>query len=356
MYAVTEGWVGYDEWDWRPSEDKRMLGVKRIITSLLVVLLGALLVGTTRVQAVVLDMEGVAPNGSISFENDNDRAMGDFNLHIPHGHFRDSASPHTGNNSGTRQFVGNGTDYLMLDTDEPLTLTRLDRGSFAIQSFDSTFYFLNFNGDPNRNHVINVAGTRSGGGDLNASFTIDDLDPFQTFTFDSVWADLTAVAFSFGDNNEIADGNQAFDNIVVIADSEAGPGPAIDPKAVIALLNDILFGDSLTLDGLGSFDTDGTVDQYEWDLDYDGSTFRADFTGGPAFSLTSTDYALWSAGGLFNVGLRVTDNDGGTDIASTTIQVNLPALIPEPTTLALFGLGLFGLGIARRRRISRRWE
>lgn len=32
------------------------------------------------------------------------------------------------------------------------------------------------------------------------------------------------------------------------------------------------------------------------------------------------------------------------------------APIPEPTTFALFGLGLFGLGVARRRRISRSWE
>ena len=127
------------------------------------------------------------------------------------------------------------------------------------------------------------------------------------------------------------------------------------PTAVIALLDDILLGDELTLDGLGSFDPDGTVDQYEWDLDYDGSTFNADFTGGPIFSLTSANYdSFWGAGGPFNVGLRVTDNDGLTDIAATTIQVDLPAPdpspVPEPSTILTFIIGLTLALFVRRRR------
>jgi hypothetical protein len=36
--------------------------------------------------------------------------------------------------------------------------------------------------------------------------------------------------------------------------------------------------------------------------------------------------------------------------ANYEIRVSLPTAVPEPATLTLFGLGLLGLGAARRRR------
>ena len=54
--------------------------------------------------------------------------------------------------------------------------------------------------------------------------------------------------------------------------------------------------------------------------------------------------------GIYDISLRALD--GSTEVSSVQIQVNVSAAVPEPGTLALFGLGLAGLGFARRRKIA----
>ncbi|MCB1219507.1 MAG: PKD domain-containing protein [Planctomycetales bacterium] len=71
---------------------------------------------------------------------------------------------------------------------------------------------------------------------------------------------------------------------------------------------DVYYGSSrfITLDGSTSFDNDGTIVQYDWDLDGD---FVYEIIDGPA---TLTDIEFSSEGGsvLYNIHLRVFDNDG----------------------------------------------
>ena len=76
-------------------------------------------------------------------------------------------------------------------------------------------------------------------------------------------------------------------------------------------------GSSVTLDGGGSTDSDGTIALYEWDLDNDG---QYDDATGVTAVFNSTD------DGTFTVGLRVTDDGGAssTDTATVTISNMAP--------------------------------
>jgi hypothetical protein len=73
-------------------------------------------------------------------------------------------------------------------------------------------------------------------------------------------------------------------------------------------------GDTITFDGSGSYDPDGTIVLYEWD-----------FTGDGTYDYTSTDtgiaYHTYDSVGIYDVTLRVTDDRGGvsTDVTSVTI-------------------------------------
>jgi len=78
-------------------------------------------------------------------------------------------------------------------------------------------------------------------------------------------------------------------------------------------------GISLALDGTGSSDPDQASESltYEWDLDYDGVTFDVDDDAtGSQLALTFFDDVL-----ARQIGLRVTDDGGLTNIATTTLEI-----------------------------------
>ena len=78
-------------------------------------------------------------------------------------------------------------------------------------------------------------------------------------------------------------------------------------------------------DASGSTDSDGTIVQYDWDMDDDGIFEIID--GGP------TQPANYIGGGIFPVTVRVTDDDGATDTATASVDVNEPPvadLVPTP--------------------------
>jgi len=86
-------------------------------------------------------------------------------------------------------------------------------------------------------------------------------------------------------------------------------------------------GIPLTLDGSGSYDSDGIITEYLWDLDDDG---EFDDASGPF-----TDYT-WFSEGLYPIHLKVIDDDGAEDTDSTTADIseeeNLPPYQPEDPT------------------------
>ena len=71
---------------------------------------------------------------------------------------------------------------------------------------------------------------------------------------------------------------------------------------------------NITLDGSGSYDTDGTIQTYEWDFDYDGITFNIDDTGAVVVTQYSTE-------GDRDAALRVTDDLDASVICTVTVHV-----------------------------------
>ncbi len=75
-----------------------------------------------------------------------------------------------------------------------------------------------------------------------------------------------------------------------------------------------LVGQTITLAGSAD-DVSADTLTYEWDLAYDGITFQPDLGG-------QTVSHSWATGGLYNVALRVTDDDGGAGLAITTVDID----------------------------------
>jgi len=75
-----------------------------------------------------------------------------------------------------------------------------------------------------------------------------------------------------------------------------------------------IVGEPITFDGTGSYDLDGTIVSYEWDLDGDGEFDDA---------LGANPTKTWNTPYSGDISLRVTDNEGATDVDTTTLTVSL---------------------------------
>jgi PKD repeat protein len=74
-------------------------------------------------------------------------------------------------------------------------------------------------------------------------------------------------------------------------------------------------GQTVTFNGSGSKDPDGTISKYEWDLDGNGSYETNTGT-------TASTSKAFATKGTFTVGLRVTDNNGATATFTGSLTVN----------------------------------
>ena len=174
----------------------------------------SLVLAATQVNAstVTLDMEGIAPAGDISNETNTTTTFSGFDLLINHGHFIDSTWSEVGVNR-----ADSGSDYLGIDSYEPIVISQTSGAPFSIQSFDATDVFIDQFYIPNL--VFEVTGTQVGGGTLTTSFTSDNSYGFETFVFGSAWTNLTSVMF-------IGNNHGAYDNIVLSSNVTVVPLPA----------------------------------------------------------------------------------------------------------------------------------
>jgi YD repeat-containing protein len=102
-------------------------------------------------------------------------------------------------------------------------------------------------------------------------------------------------------------------NAVPAASFSITPDPAVTGQAV-------------TFNASGSNDIDGSIANYKWDLDGNGS-FETDT--GTVASVTSSYPAVVT----LTIRLRVTDDRGATSDASATLAVNVPAAPPPPVPI-----------------------
>jgi hypothetical protein len=106
------------------------------------------------------------------------------------------------------------------------------------------------------------------------------------------------------------------------------------PLAVVAGPERINEGDTLNLDASGSTGFSDTIDDYAWDLDYDGE-FQADQSG-PTATL-SVDFC---DNGVFTVAVRITDSGGSTALALhrvivTNVAPSVSSVAPAVATEGL---------------------
>lgn len=114
-----------------------------------------------------------------------------------------------------------------------------------------------------------------------------------------------------GDSQESVD----IDNVAAhFTTAVTNQAPTAEPGGPYAVPE----GGSLVLDGTASSDPDGTVASYEWDLDYDGTTFDVDATGSmPTFSAAGLD-----GPSSRTIALRVIDDEGApSSVAATTVAI-----------------------------------
>ncbi len=105
--------------------------------------------------------------------------------------------------------------------------------------------------------------------------------------------------------------------------------PNLPPTADAGSDQTVNVGDVVEFNGSASYDLDGTIVTYEWDFDSsDGLWWE---TGAPPDAVGLTTTHTYEYNGVYIVTLKVTDNNGSSDIDTCEITILVPP--PLPPTL-----------------------
>jgi len=164
----------------------------------------------------------------------------------------------------------------------------------------------------NRTETITLDGI----GSTDPDGTIDnyawEVDALEVYSGPNATYNLDLSGYSLGDHPvtlTVTDNDSAIDTDSTTLTVSNAP-PAADADGHYSGTRT----DTVTLDGSGSTDLDGTIDNYAWEVD------AVEVYSGPnaTYDLDLVGYSL----GNHPVTLTVTDNDSGTDTDTTTLTVN----------------------------------
>jgi acid phosphatase type 7 len=150
--------------------------------------------------------------------------------------------------------------------------------------------------------------------------------PFQLVTTFNEWGEGTAVesATDWASSSGFGDYLDALHNNGQTSSAPPPPPANLAPTASFTVSpNPALTGQSVTFNGAGSSDSDGSIADYKWDLDGNG-TFETDSGSSATISRS------YSSAATITVKLRVTDNAGATADATRSLTINAPA--PPPSS------------------------
>ncbi|MCF7871694.1 PKD domain-containing protein [Candidatus Woesearchaeota archaeon] len=148
----------------------------------------------------------------------------------------------------------------------------------------------------------------------NTTFLIESSENFNK---------KTNVEFTADDT----DGSKVTRNIVFEPEI---PNTVIDPKAIITGPKSVRTEKTITYDGSGSYDPDGKLVNYRWQIIKEGTTLHEE----QGVHMLKIEYVFPSKG-TYSVKLFVTDNQGNT--AYTALTVNVKNIYKQPEQIMPMG-------------------
>jgi hypothetical protein len=122
---------------------------------------------------------------------------------------------------------------------------------------------------------------------------------------------LLGFANSTGQHNKVSESGNVTLEVVSGGSGSGGTGNSLPVASYTFTPSDPVAGESISFDGSGSSDSDGSITNYEWDWTNDGSF---EDTG-------ETATHTYSSSGDYTAALRVTDDDEGQSVYTETVSV-----------------------------------